>query len=321
MKKKNEKKIIGYFKLKKNIWERENYEEEELFDRIYGHQFVKQMKNLSNFTLKSILGNSAFKLVEFLPDFIKHILSDKFEMEIVKKKYLEEEDYKKYKSFKDLFKKEILQEEDFTYDLPFLLEEEEQIVFVAYLVIASCTYFEVFVENLMDKIIDLLILNSSFYSQNDLNAKNIIYEINRNSHLNGFDQIRHLLKILNVKNEFERLTKMVDLGKISKIVYEIKELRNQLAHEEPFPDFSFFSKEEFRNLNEYIENLQLDIDAIIEDEIKKEKIPKDLMKLIDPIVQFVKKQLPVIQMIQSIPDIIIKFASLIDGYLFGYFSP
>ena len=78
---------------------------------------------------------------------------------------LDDNNLEKFRILKEFLKNEISVEEVELVDPSIIITEAEQIASISYLIIADCTYFEVFTENLMNKIIDELISNQNFHEE------------------------------------------------------------------------------------------------------------------------------------------------------------
>lgn len=320
MKMKSEKEITECFKQKEHIWSKDDYSFEELFEGADGWKFAKQMKNLQGFTLKGIFGGSILEFSQFLPEFMKYFQSGKFEQEFEINKYLGSKEIEKLETLKNLFNEEIVSDEDYTFDLTLIVTEEEQVGFLSYLIIASCSYFEAFIEDLFSNLVNQLIKHHDNFKNQQIQVKQVIQEIHRKSHLNGFDRIRGLIKFIKQESYFKKLLKKIDMVSAHQIVYQIKELRNELVHEEPLPDLSIFEKEKYKQLKEYLEEGKQFEERELIKEFEKEKIPKGMKEILERLLKKIMKKIPFISIIQTLPEIILIYAALIEGYIIYSFK-
>ena len=289
------------------------YEPEELFSTNYGWLFSKQIKDLIKFTRKGMLCSMFFEFGDILNSLSQFIFSYNFEEEMNERKLLNEGDLEKFKLVKEIFEKDYTSEEIELIDPSIIITEAEQMAFISYLIIAECTYFEVFTESLMNNLIDKLMAHKSYYEEDmKFDVKEIIKSINRNSKLNGYDQISIFLKIIGLKKTLEKKMSSLELGEFPRMVYEIKEIRNDLAHQEPFPDLSIFKKEEYSTLNNYIEKYQEVITKQELPDFEDKNIPEKVIEIFTNLMKKLKKRLPIMSIPEAITNVFATYAAVID---------
>ena len=289
------------------------YEPEELFSTNYGWLFSKQITNVVKFTRKGMLCSMFFEFGDILSSFSNIIFSNDFEKEMDERKLLNESDLEKFKILKEIFENEISEDEVELIDPSIIITEAEQMAFISYLVIADCSYFEVFAENLMNNVIDKLISNKVYYEeQMNYDVKKLICNINRNSHLSGYDQINNFLKNIGLKKILFKSMTSFNLGEFPKMIYELKELRNDLAHQEPLPDFSIFNEKKFSKINKYIGKYQEAIFQIEIPDFSDRNIPKKMIEIFTNLVNRLKKKLPIMSISEAITDVFATYASVVN---------
>jgi len=310
----NEKKIEIIIQKINLLREREvPYEPEELFSTDYGWLFSKQITNVVKFTRKGILCSMFSEFGDILSSFSNFIFSNDFEKEMDERNLLNESDLEKFKILKEIFENEISEDEVELIDPSIIITEAEQMAFISYLVIADCTYFDVFTENLMKNVIDKLITNKVYYEeQMNYDVKELIHNINRNSHLNGYDQINNFLKNIGLKKVLNKCMTSFNLGEFPRMMYEIKGLRNDLAHQEPLPDFSIFTEKKFSIIKNHIGKYQEVISQLEIPDFSDRNIPKKVIEIFTKFVNRFKKKLPIMSIPEAITDVFVTYTSVVD---------
>ncbi len=103
------------------------------------------------------------------------LISNDFEKELGELRLLDDNNLENFRILKELLKNEISKEDVELVDPSIIITDAEQIAFISYLIIADCTYYEVFTENLINKIIDELISNQNIYEEKkNYNVKELI---------------------------------------------------------------------------------------------------------------------------------------------------
>lgn len=289
------------------------YEPEELFSTNYGWLFSKQIKDLIKFTRKGMLCSMFFEFGDILNSLSQFIFSDNFEEEMNERKLLNEGDLEKFKLVKEIFEKDYTSEEIELIDPSIIITEAEQMAFISYLIIADCTYFEVYTESLMKNVIEKLISNKTQYEEKmKYDVQEIIKDINRKSHLNGYDQINNFLKTIGLKKILDKKLSSLGLGEFPKMVFEIKEMRNDLAHQEPLPDLSIFEEKKYSTIKKQIEKYQEVITGQVIPDFKDSNIPEKVIEIFAELVKKLKKRLPIMSIPEAITDVFVTYAAVID---------
>lgn len=289
------------------------YEPEELFSTNYGWMFIKQLKEVIIFSRKGLIYSLIFDFSQSFNSLLGILFSDDFEKEMVDKEFLKNEDLEKIELLKSLFEEELTEEEVEVIDPSLVITEAEQMAFISYQIIANCTYFEVFAENLLSDIVDKLIENKhGFEKKYKINVKDVIKKINRKSHLNGYIQIDDFIKSIGIKKKILHTLSEYKLENLMKVIKEVKDLRNEIAHREPLISLMIFEQEEYANLQEHIKKFQNVVNELEIPSFEKSNIPQ---KIVDLYVNFLNKfkdQIPIMSIPEAINDAFITYSAIIS---------
>ncbi|MHA2233243.1 MAG: hypothetical protein ACXAB4_12230 [Candidatus Hodarchaeales archaeon] len=291
----------------KAMWGSHELSYEELFETGTGKRLGKQLADIQEFTVKCIVMALLGRIIHVFPKLMAWLTSEEFDHIASEAKEISRDDSWMINTFQDLIRRnpEWHTEVD---DLEWLIQEEEQMRFVAYELFASCAYLDAFAERFTKDLQKLVLSAPRHYSQKySLEVIELFRKIIKTERRNFKQRLEVLNSGLQLKAKFGMLLREHELEQLPGIVGAIIEFRHIIAHEQPFPDVSVLDEDKiqaFRN------HLRHHLPPIVVE--KQENMPEGLEEIFEYLMGIFLENRQILAMTDRIPRVLACYAAFIE---------